>query len=531
MKATDFLTILGLALTAWSIIERKERKFILLFFSKTEIRLFVFLLLYIHWLFAFEWVSTNWWSGLSIFTHPKGIPPASWAYIFVLFTIGYPVIKVLTCFFPKSRKMSVLRLYNELLFQGEIQILADYIRKYHINDVETYLKKYSEIPDKALVFESRPITPEWVAYYGQGTNIDEEQVKKLLKKTRMDYAKSVYYRIICREEFIKKAALAYPEMFAQAIRGMSSTRVSNKSFVNTFLNTLIDEKSPQLIEELKTDRESTPILEAVLNNLEVAVENHIWYPFGEKGKYDLKHNNETKAFLAQEYDDSTKDQLWNHRIYSCIVFFHCMIRESICKGVKDHMWLLYYSRFVEYIIENIPKENEYQDDEFPSFNHYLIYQMLDNMIDWLRLLLEVKTDTWGKIEHIIECIGMILKQLSEADTDKISIRFKIEVFQSVFRIYFDGKREVGKIIRGHIENLFCGRNMTSKFRCALIAAWNSFDKVPYEYAPDVRYSKDGNKSYDTTKTYEYAPDVRYSKDSQDLLNQFQANVIECQESL
>ena len=507
MKATDFLTILGLTLTAWSIIERKERKFILLFFSKTEIRLFVFLLLYIHWLFAFEWVSINWWSGLSIFTHPKGIPVAAWAYIFMLFTIGYPVIKVLTSFFSKSRLNSVLRLYNELLDQGEIQILADYIRKYHINDVETYLKRYSEIPEIPVDDKSMPTTPEEFAYYTQGTDIDKQQVKKLLKQTRMAYAKSVYYRIICREEFIKKAALAYPEMFTQVLRGMSTIRVSNESFVNTFLNTLIDEKSPQLIEELKEYPDDSPILNGLLNNLELAFKNNIWYPFGEKGKYDLKYNNETKAFLAQKYDDSIKDQLWNHRIYLCIVFFDYMVRESICKR-GDSMWLLYYSRFTEYIIENIPKENEYQDSEFPSFNHYLIYEMFNNIEWWLKLALEKKTATRWIIESIIECIVMILKQLSEVDTDKISIAFKKERFHSAIRIYFDGKKkEGGKLIREQIETVFCGRtmvNMTPEFRCALIDAWDSFDKVPYEYNPDIRHSQD----------------------SQDLLNQFQANVID-----
>lgn len=508
MKATDFLTILGLALAAWSIIPRKERKFILLFFSKREIGFFIFLLIYIHWLFAFEWVLENWWSELSIFTHSKGIPAAAWSYIFILFTIGYPVVKVLTGFFPKSRSKSVLRLYNELLDQGEIQILADYIIKYHINDVETYLKKYSQIPDKDILEMN----------LGIRTKADEQE-EKLVKKARMAYARSVYYGIIHREEFIKKAALAYPDIFAQAIRGMESTKVSDEYFVKAFLNTLIDEKSPQLIVELKIMENSSdalkqrleyndlPILEGVFNNLPVAVKNAIWYPFGKKGVHDLEYNKETKAFLAQKFDGSIKEQLWNHRIYSCIVFFNYMVREAIYREVKWHMWLFYYNHFTQAIIENIPKENEYdQDSEWPSFNHYLIYQMFHNMKNWLELAL--KEQTTRRIIDSLKCMGKVLKQLSEADGGKISPRFKQRIFDSAIHIYFaDMHIEQGEgsaLIRQWIEIALRDPeqfykpqvNVTPAFRAILIDAWDHFDKVPYE----------GH--------------------SQDLLDQFQTNVID-----
>ncbi|GJM17527.1 MAG: hypothetical protein DHS20C13_28540 [Thermodesulfobacteriota bacterium] len=400
-------------------------------------------------------------------------------------------------------------MYNELLDQEEIQILSDYIRKYHINDVETYLKKYSEIPDKDILEINLGIRTE-----------ADEQEEKLVNKNRMAYARSVYYGIIHREEFIKKAALAYPEMFAQVIRGMASTKVSDEYFVKAFLNTLIDEKSPQLIEELKIMENSydsleqrleyndLPILEGVLNDLPVAVENSIWYPFGEKGIYDLEYNDETKAFLAQKFDDSIKEQLWNHRIYLCIVFFNYMVREAIYREVKWHMWLFYYNHFTQSIIENIPNDNEYdQDSEWPSFNHYLIYQMFHNMKDWLELALKEKTTR--RIIDSIRCIGKILKQLSEADEDKISPRFKQRIFDSAIHIYFsdmhiEKEKEGSDLIRQWIGIAFRDPelfhepqvNVTPEFRAVLIDAWDHFDKVPYE------------------------------RHSQDLLDQFQTNVID-----
>lgn len=60
MEITDFLTILGLTLAVWALIQKKERKFIQLFFSKSQIAVFITGIFFLHYLFAFDWLTENW---------------------------------------------------------------------------------------------------------------------------------------------------------------------------------------------------------------------------------------------------------------------------------------------------------------------------------------------------------------------------------------------------------------------------------------------------------------------------------------
>ena len=102
MQTSDFLTILGLALAVWAIIPRRERRFILLFFSRFEIGLFITSLLIIHYLMSFDWLVKNWFPCLTIFTVDTGIPSNTWAYMIALTIISYPIINP-TC--PSNLKL------------------------------------------------------------------------------------------------------------------------------------------------------------------------------------------------------------------------------------------------------------------------------------------------------------------------------------------------------------------------------------------------------------------------------------------
>src|ERR1700680_2561360 len=115
MQPSDFITILGLALAIWAIIPSKERRFILLFFSNIEIGLFITALFVIHFSMSFDWIRNNWFPSLSIFTIERGIPSTTWAYIFALTTISYPIIKVSFGYFSPSRLKNLITLYETYL--------------------------------------------------------------------------------------------------------------------------------------------------------------------------------------------------------------------------------------------------------------------------------------------------------------------------------------------------------------------------------------------------------------------------------
>lgn len=240
MQTSDFLTILGLALAVWAIIPSKERRFILLFFSKFEIGMFIASLFFVHYLMSFDWLVENWFPCLTIFTIEKGIPSNTWAYILALTVIFYPIIKVSFGYFSSSRIKNTIALYETYLKENEIDLLVGYLNKYHIYDIKKYLQGVSNLPQKESIdMILRRRTDKDKAY------------EKLVEPERIRFASWVYGHIIQNEIFIRKAANKYPELFATAISGMETKEASNQDLVKLYIECLFESKNQMLVQELK----------------------------------------------------------------------------------------------------------------------------------------------------------------------------------------------------------------------------------------------------------------------------------------
>ena len=136
MKPSDFLTILTIVVAVWTVIPKKEKNFILLFFSKVELWSLLAGVAYVHFLMSFDWLTDNWFPWLSFFTVENGIPAETWAYIVALLLLVVPVVTVWFGYFSRHKKQSLIRHYNSLLKQDEIDLLSGYILKYHIHDIQ-----------------------------------------------------------------------------------------------------------------------------------------------------------------------------------------------------------------------------------------------------------------------------------------------------------------------------------------------------------------------------------------------------------
>ena len=299
MQSSDFLTILGLALAAWAIVPRKERRFVKLFFSKLKIILLVVSLFLIHYLMSFEWILKNWFPGLIVFTGQNGIPSAVWAYIVALGVISYAVIKVSFGYFSKSRLNDLIDLYESYLKENETDLLVYYIKKYHIIDIKKYLK-----------CKSHP---------------DDEANKRLTKTKRILFASQVYEYILQDEDFVQNTANQYPELFAKAFKGMERPEASNRDLVKLYIQCLFEAKNKSLVRELQRmndseasiinrDEVNFPIFLSLFAHPETAATNEIWYPIGEGAKASLKHDKQQKDFLIKKYDHYLKEELWNQKI-------------------------------------------------------------------------------------------------------------------------------------------------------------------------------------------------------------------------
>ena len=442
---------------------------------------------------VFDWLVENWFPGLSVFVLTKGIPSKSWAYILALATIVYPIVKVTFSFFAKSRLSDLLSLYDAYLKEGEIDLLADIIVKYHIQDIEQFKRGLSQVPEKSgkdIVLRRR--TDADVAY------------EKLVSPKRLLFASGVYNNILRNETFVQGAANKYPQMFAKAFNGMRTKGSADQDFAKLYTGELFIHKNKSLIEELKIvngsnsslldiqEQYDIPILAGLLSHTEAAAENYVWYSVGNEAVKSLKHDANQREFLRQEHDYDLEPEMWGQKIYVAIVYFNYMVRETIYNDNAYHMWLFYYDRFVTLLIELLPKENTYEPrSEYPSFAHKMIYEQFSIMTDWLALARDQETD--HRIIDTIRCLGKCIHSLCQASDSKILPRFRRSMLDMVLHAYFKFSdypdNPASKTAREWFEKMFAfpkgtdfgTREVTDEYLGAIQDAWNHFDKVPYQY--------------------------------------------------
>ncbi|WJJ96346.1 hypothetical protein [Algibacter luteus] len=492
MTATDFLTILGLALAVWALIPKKERNFVMLFFSKRQIIFFGISLMFLHYLFAFDWLLENWFPWLSVFTSEKGIPSSTWAYLFSLVLIGAPVLQVMFGFFSSTRRQELISLYNTLLKEDDIDLLVEYINKYHISDIQAYLKGLSYLPEK-----------ENIDMILRRRTEKDEAFDKLIKPRRMQFAANVYGRILQSDDFINKAASKYPELFATAFAGMESEKAANPDLVKLYIENIFESKNQSFVKELKivNDSESSiesifndydiPILYGLLSHTKTAFQNAVWYPVGEKGVKSLKYDSEQQVFLQKKYDSALESELWNQKIYIAIVYFDYMVRETIFKNNKWHMWLFYYRSFTKELIEIIPSSNDYDGDtERPSFTHSLIVDMIWIMRGWIELA--KKRNVKHRVIDTIKCLGDCLDTICAAPEDKVSSAFKKRQVNLIISLWFEysyhADNKAVKLARDWMEMMFLNpkgvdstyQPVSNDYKEVMREAWRDFDKIPYQ---------------------------------------------------
>lgn len=497
MQQSDFLTILGLALAIWSIIPGKERKFILLFFSNAQVSLFSLSWLIVLYLMAFDWMKDNWFPWLSIFTTSRGIPASSIAFIVSLIVITLPIIKVTVGFFSREKTKDLISLYKSLIKSNDIDILIDYINKYHINDIQHYLHLRSNVK-KETNNEFR--SPRQYAK-------EDEELDKLIKPKRLYFAAHVYGHIIQNELFVKEAANKYPELFAKVFYGMETEQTANIDVVTLYIDILFQKRNQAFINELKTinasnaaikdlsDSNDLHILPGLLVHTKAAAANHVWYPIGEGGVKLLKYDKDHKVFLRSQYNSDHEQELWNYNIYVAIVYINYMVRESIYKDGGWHMWLFYYQHFVEGLIDQIVPSHLYDEpeynSEYPTFAHYLIDYIISIVIDWLQLAKKLETE--NRVIDTIRCLGNCIFLLCEADSDQIYPGFRARQVGRIISRYLDysfyPNNPGAKMGRIWLQKLFLHPNgvdfgtpvITKKYLATVKKAWKDFDKIPFEY--------------------------------------------------
>lgn len=529
MGTSDFLTILTIGVAVWTVIPKKERRFYLLFFTALEIRFLLLGLVFLHFLMGFDWIEDNWIASLEKFRVSGGLSPEIWAYFLALIIISYPVLKVTYGYFPKSNKLEIIKYYEYLLNEREIDLLMEYLQKYHLNHIYSFLLEKSKIKEK----DSLDIMLR------RRTESDFE-LEKLLGFKKMNIAAAVYSQILKKENFIRSGASKYPFVFAKVISGMKTRKVADRYFVYTCLEELLKSLNNSFVDELKKldgaqdsikerlEGLDLPIMSALFTNRDSAIQNHPWMPVGEVVIKSLKYNQGQVDFLRRDFDSDLEDEVWKYPIQAGIVFFDYMVRESIYCNWGYHMWMFYFRSFIPILIKISPEEDySLNRSETPKFAHFFIKEIFVRMIAWLKLakklgdgILETsqenenttkprvgdpdsskqKSDSSDKAFEVhfniidtVKCLGQCFHSIFQASEDQIPRRLKLNLLERIVQIYCEYSLntanpaciEVVSTLAMFFKNpkgVDSGiPEITDQYKSLLEDVWDEFDKVPFQY--------------------------------------------------
>lgn len=221
-------------------------------------------------------------------------------------------------------------------------------------------------------------------------------------------------------------------------------------FTDNLFRMLISSKDSPLYRELKDNdfyfsqenkvREEYFILHYFFNNAEKAVEAMIWQPLGNyicKFINELNKDEDFYNSYSDFYVDS--DEKWECPIFVGIQFFDVMVKCSIYQELDEHMWLMYYKKFLDKILEKIDRsKNSDVSQEFPLKFDYLIFRIISNCCDWVSASNDIYNDviqSLAPVEFASECLGQMIRKL--VLSDKLFEHQKISYLEKTLKLMTD----------------------------------------------------------------------------------------------
>ncbi len=196
-------------------------------------------------------------------------------------------------------------------------------------------------------------------------------------------------------------------------------------FADLYFEALLRNKDSALYREIENNQnlsrlhrysipESNRIIYSFFSNISLAKDLSVYRPIGD-GVIDMLNEQQKKERdVYNEYQEGYvgERQTFDNSIFIGIRFFDIMLMESIYQKVDWHMWLYYYSYFVDKICKNY-RIDEYsrQEAEFPNTYSYLLYEITSNLINWIELIEDDTAEVQQELEHV-DCShenGNILK--------------------------------------------------------------------------------------------------------------------------
>ncbi len=289
---------------------------------------------------------------------------------------------------------------------------------------------------------------------------------------------------------------------------------SKDSYRDAFIKELLRNRNSRLHYEIERAQSSQPgysnryqigkyndILYLLLSDIRVSKDISAWKPIGEGviEVLDEQYEKECDEYNGYQQKFSIYKERCADPIFAGIAFFDLMVTEALYQKIPWHMWLYYYSHFVDKICRNYRNSRLSEPDyEFPNTYAMILAQIIHNLIDWIRIIeddadkIECTLENsscipengniiWSSIICLSQCIRTII--ISENIPD----RLKRSYVDPCFRLYFDLCLNNNQTVRDYavvLENCLITRHSGEedylKYKECLLECFEGFDVVPYE---------------------------------------------------
>ncbi|WP_339726090.1 hypothetical protein [uncultured Paraglaciecola sp.] len=283
-----------------------------------------------------------------------------------------------------------------------------------------------------------------------------------------EVAEVLLLRLFKHEALIQRIAYNKPYLGIRIIQ-QDLNKWTKEEFITRYFCELIDDLSSIYYFELNHTQtlhgmsryeisKSSKLLHYLFSNVTVAESLEIYRPVGEK-VCDLL---ETNQALIKRYNEPL-GRFYDVERQKCPIdnslhFFNLMIIESLFQGVRWHMWLYYCDSFSKSIIGSMnPTKDVDFSLEWPTPFHYLLYQVVDHLIQWLdavqylegdasnaKVKEEPKSDNSSIPQCSAICLGRVIWQIF--DSGLITNEFKTGMLEKVLR-FISGHQQIESMSR------------------------------------------------------------------------------------
>ncbi len=213
-------------------------------------------------------------------------------------------------------------------------------------------------------------------------------------------AHNILRRVLLSDDVAREMARSRPDL---GLMVLELDLWERWEFLNLFGRALLGDSSSLLYFELRQNQNllrgnryyippENRLIYSLLHDAHRAHDLGIYKPFGDFALSELR-----RLGISPESDhhnfplgDYCERDRWTCPVHAVIRFFDIMVLEALHQNVLWHMWLYYFPSITEQIVKNLQPHAEVDlDGEWPTPYHYLLYDIVKTLCNWVEELEEV----------------------------------------------------------------------------------------------------------------------------------------------